>query len=189
MTALLFVLDGQVRSGLVGNDAGVAGCGVGGDPPSTLGTAELAAAVAEFAVSCPPPQRPVDIPIGHVFGFGVFGWDVSVFGHPRWQQGSRGVEESLAVRSDLDEVGVVDLRAGVVHGHIDAHLVEWPDERLSFVGVGTIGDNVAEAWRDLVRLQDELQSDGSGVGCSRSDVDSEDVSRWGWFDSDLVWVA
>ena len=41
MTALLFVFDGQVRSGLVRNDAGVAGWGVGGDPPGALGTFEL----------------------------------------------------------------------------------------------------------------------------------------------------
>ncbi len=59
--AALFVFDGQERSGVSWHDAGVAGFGVGGDPPGALGTGELAAAVVEFAVSCPPPQRPVGL--------------------------------------------------------------------------------------------------------------------------------
>ena len=29
----------------------------------------------------------------------------------------------------------------------------------------------------------------AGIGCSRSDMESEDVSRWGRFDGDLVGVA
>ncbi len=68
-------------------------------------------------------------------------------------------------------------------------MVEGPDERLSFVAVGTIYDNVADVWCDLERLEGEFQSDGSGIGCSRSDMESEDVSRWGRFDGDLVGVA
>ena len=59
-------------------------------------------------------------------------------------------------------MGVVDLGAGVIHGHVDAHLVEGSDERASFAGVGAVGDDIADTWRDLVRLQGELQSDRSG---------------------------
>ena len=51
-------------------------------------------------------------------GFGVSGLGLHVFGHPRRQQSSRGVKESLAVCPDFDEVGVVALGAGVVHGHV-----------------------------------------------------------------------
>ena len=116
----------------------------------------------EFPVSCPPPQGTVDVPLGQVFGFCIFGRDLHVFGQSRRQEGSCRVEESLAVCSDLDELGVVDLGNRVVHGHVFAHLVEGPDERLSFVAVGTIYDNVADVWCDLERLEGEFQSDGSG---------------------------
>ena len=81
--AALFVFDGQVWSGFGWDGVGVAGFGVGGDPSGALGAGVLSAAVVEFAVSCPPPQGTVDIPLGHFFGLGVLGWDVHVFGQSR----------------------------------------------------------------------------------------------------------
>ena len=70
------VFDGQERSGFqLARRVGVAGWGVGGDPPGALGARVLSAAVVEFPVSCPPPQGTVDVPLGQVFGFCGFAWD------------------------------------------------------------------------------------------------------------------
>ena len=132
------------------------GFGGGGDSSGACGTAELSAAVAEFPVSCPSPDGSVGVPVGQNFGFGPFGWYVHVFGQPPGKQGScRDEELPFFFPADFDELGVVDFGGCVVHGYVDAYLVEGSDEGLSLVGVGAVSDHVFDAWCDLEGLEGE----------------------------------
>ena len=129
-----------------GSFAATVGFGVGFDSAVALWAAESDVAVlVGFADRCPSVLGSFGVPVGQVVAGQVFGWDPEVFWGPLYEEGAAVEQQHLSFASVCgfyrDCLDCLLVGLGVVHDHVDTHLVERPHEIFSVDGVSHVGED------------------------------------------------